>query len=46
VEVVETTKFGGYDAVIPKVTGSAFITGQNSFYFDPSDPLKKGFVFR
>jgi proline racemase len=46
VEVVETTKFGEFDAVIPKVTGTASIIGQNNFYFDPSDPLRKGFIFR
>ncbi len=46
VEVVETTTYGPHNAVIPEVTGTAFITGQNEFYFDPSDPLKKGFIFR
>lgn len=46
VEVLETTKYGPYQAVIPEVTGTAFITGQNEFYFDPNDPLKNGFIFR
>jgi trans-L-3-hydroxyproline dehydratase len=46
VEVVETTEFGPHKAVIPEVTGTAFITGQNEFYFDPVDPLKNGFIFR
>lgn len=46
VEVVDTVAFGEYDAVIPKVTGSAAIVGQNSFYFDPDDPLREGFIFR
>ena len=46
VEVVEVTKFGSYDAVIPQVSGTASITGRNEFYFDPEDPLQKGFVFR
>jgi trans-L-3-hydroxyproline dehydratase len=46
VKVVDTTTFGPYDAVIPEVSGSAWITGENRFYFDPSDPLKKGFIFR
>ncbi|MBC8486300.1 MAG: proline racemase family protein [Bacteroidetes bacterium] len=45
-EVVETTEFGPHKAVIPEVTGTAFITGQNEFYFDPDDPLKNGFIFR
>ncbi len=46
VEVVEMTTFGPHRAVVPKVSGTAFITGQNEFYFDPDDPLKEGFVFR
>jgi trans-L-3-hydroxyproline dehydratase len=46
VKIVKTTKFGPYDAVIPEVTGRAYITGRNEFYFDPNDPLKYGFTFR
>ncbi|MBU8892531.1 MAG: proline racemase family protein [Bacteroidales bacterium] len=46
VSVHETTEFGPHKAVIPEVTGTAFITGQNEFYFDPNDPLKNGFIFR
>jgi len=46
VEVVETTEYGSHKAVIPEVTGTAFITGQNEFYFDPNDPFKNGFIFR
>src|SRR5215217_5403412 len=46
VEVVEVTKFGPYDAVIPKVSGTASIIGRNEFYFDPEDPFRKGFIFR
>ncbi len=46
VEVHEVTEFGGFEAVIPKVSGSAAICGQNRFYFDPDDPLNNGFIFR
>jgi proline racemase len=46
VEVVEVTKFGPYDAVIPEVSGTASITGRNEFYFDPDDPFREGFIFR
>jgi trans-L-3-hydroxyproline dehydratase len=46
VEVVELTKFGPYDAVIPEVSGTASITGRNEFYFDPEDPFRQGFIFR
>jgi trans-L-3-hydroxyproline dehydratase len=46
VKVIETTEYGSHKAVISEVTGTAFITGQNEFYFDPSDPFKNGFIFR
>lgn len=46
VKVAETTTFGPHEAVIPEVSGRAWITGENRFYFDPSDPLKEGFIFR
>lgn len=46
VEVVETTTFGPHQAVVPEVSGMAYITGQNEFYFDPTDPLRGGFIFR
>jgi trans-L-3-hydroxyproline dehydratase len=44
--VVETTKFGPHQAVIPEVEGTAFITGQHEFLIDTSDPLKDGFILR
>lgn len=46
VRVMERTAFGPYEAVIPEVSGSASITGESTFYFDPEDALKKGFIFR
>lgn len=46
VEVVDVTKFGPYDAIIPEVSGTAWITGRNAFYFDPDDPFQTGFIFR
>lgn len=46
VKIAELTEYGPFPAVIPEVTGSASVTGQNSFYFDPDDPLKRGFIFR
>jgi trans-L-3-hydroxyproline dehydratase len=46
VRISEAKMFGPYPAVIPEVTGSASIIGQHTFYFDPDDPLKKGFIFR
>jgi proline racemase len=46
VKATEVVKFGTYDAVVPEVGGSAFVTGRNEFFFDPVDPLKHGFIFR
>jgi len=46
VEVADVTSFGPYDAVIPRVSGTASFTGKNSFWFDPNDPLKNGFIIR
>ena len=46
VRIVKATGYGPYDAVIPEVSGTAYITGQNEFYFDPDDPLRNGFIFR
>ena len=46
VEATKTTHFDKYNAVIPKVTGQAYIIGKSDLYIDPKDPLKSGFVFR
>ncbi|BDD03670.1 proline racemase family protein [Aureibacter tunicatorum] len=46
VEVVEETKYGPFDAIIPKVSGTAAIVGRNEFFFDPKDALKDGFILR
>jgi trans-L-3-hydroxyproline dehydratase len=46
VKILQETEIGKYQAIVPEVTGKAFITGQAEFYFDPEDPLKKGFIFR
>jgi proline racemase len=45
-KVVGVTKFGSYDAVIPEVEGTAFITGINRFLINPEDELKNGFILR
>ncbi len=46
VEIISETSFGSHQAVVPKVTGTAFFTGKNEFWFNPDDPLKEGFIFR
>jgi len=40
------TRCGSSAAIIPRVTGSASITGRNEFLIDPSDPLRHGFILR
>ncbi|SET29245.1 proline racemase [Natronincola peptidivorans] len=42
-KIVGHEKVGDYDAIIPEITGSAYITGFNHFVIDPEDPLKYGF---
>lgn len=44
--VLQETRFGSYPAIIPEVTGSAYITGKHQFLIDPNDPLKQGFILR
>ena len=44
--IIQKMRFGGYDAVIPEVEGSAYITGKHQFLFDPDDPLANGFFLR
>ncbi|MFD1472622.1 proline racemase family protein [Companilactobacillus mishanensis] len=44
--VVKETKEGDIPAIIPEVTGSAWITGFNQFVFDPTDPLSNGFELK
>ena len=46
VKVMATTTMGLYEAVIPEVRGNAFITSKNTFWINPSDPLKDGFILR
>ena len=46
VQVVGQTKFGPHDAVVPEVSGTAHVIGRNEFWFDPDDPLSRGFILR
>jgi len=39
-------RFGPHEAVVPEITGTAFITGRHEFLLDPDDPLKHGFFLR
>ena len=42
--IKEETKIGDYDAVIPMITGSAYLTGVATYLIDSTDPLKYGFL--
>lgn len=42
--LLEEVALGDLRAVIPEITGSAYITGMHQFVFDPDDPLKDGFL--
>jgi trans-L-3-hydroxyproline dehydratase len=44
--VVGTTRIGPHDAVVPRVSGSAHITGRSEWLLDPADPLRDGFLLR
>ena len=46
VELAGTTTFGPYPAVIPKVSGQTWFTGEHTFFFDPDDPLRDGFLLK
>ena len=46
VQIVEQTRFGRYDAVVPEVGGSACIIARSEFCFDPGDPFAAGFILR
>jgi trans-L-3-hydroxyproline dehydratase len=46
VRVVELVRVGALEAVVPEVTGSAYITGRHTFWVDPQDPFKDGFLLR
>ncbi len=42
--LVAETEVGGRPAVVPEITGRAWITGRGSYELDPSDPFPAGFA--
>jgi proline racemase len=40
---VGRTEVGGHPAIIPELSGDAWITGEHTFLVDPRDPLRDGF---
>ena len=45
-EVVEATTFGPYPAVVPRVSGTAYVVGRNEWLIDPQDAMRTGFLLR
>jgi len=43
-KVVGRAKVGPFDAIVPEVSGKAFITGQHEFIIDKRDELGRGFL--
>jgi proline racemase len=41
--VTGRTAVGEYEAIVPEIEGSAWITGEHTFLIDESDPLREGF---
>jgi proline racemase len=41
--VAGETSVGGRRAILPEITGTAYITGTSQLTFDPDDPLREGF---
>lgn len=42
--LVEEITVGGLPAVIPTVTGRAWLTGTSQYFLDPTDPFPEGFL--
>jgi proline racemase len=42
--VLGQTRIGSYEAIVPEVSGSAFITGRHEFMLDSRDELGRGFI--
>ncbi|KIZ15266.1 proline racemase family protein [Streptomyces natalensis] len=42
--LTEETEVGGVPAVVPRITGRAWITGTAQYFLDPEDPFPGGFL--
>lgn len=42
--LIEETEIGGWPAVVPTITGRAWITGTAQYSLDPEDPFPAGFL--
>jgi proline racemase len=42
--VKERTKVGSFDAIVPMITGRAWVMGEATWTLDPIDPFPNGFI--
>jgi proline racemase len=42
--IAGATRVEGRPAIVPEITGTAYLTGFSQFLFDPEDPLRAGFL--
>ncbi len=42
--IVGLGEIGGRNAIIPEITGRAWITGEHNYHLDPTDPYPQGYV--
>lgn len=42
--LIEETQIGQYKAVVPTISGTAWITGMGSYMVDPEDPFPEGYT--
>ena len=42
--IAEETTVAGHPAVIPTITGRAWVTGTAQYFLDPTDPFPEGFT--
>jgi len=38
------TEIEGRRAILPEITGTAYLTGLSQFLFDPEDPVRAGYL--
>lgn len=43
-KIVEETEVGGIPAIVPEISGRAFVMGLSTLLFDPRDPFPEGFL--
>jgi proline racemase len=42
--IAEQVTVDGIRAILPEITGTAYVTGFSQFLFDPADPVRDGYL--